>query len=263
MAPLLGAQAHVDAKRGRWLHIHVRPHARGLTKVLKVRLAGHASGSALHAGAALQQQSPQPGASAGRRGCRPAPCSGAAAHGWALGSVFHRRCGSPAGCIRAAGSCGLAAQQHSRCLGPSSGVCVIVCKRAPWLWLRQRQTAQLPSVRSKGILQGQRHPVHLAKLWQFRDDGVVLIHAITGSKQAGMYVHFLLGRQLACVIAFEAGICLPGDGLLPWLIFGEAQAAMSVLHAALGSARANAKLWPPQVTAQHMYVHQPPARRWA
>ena len=43
VAPLLGAQAHVDAKRGRWLHIHVRPHARGLTKILRVRLLGLAA----------------------------------------------------------------------------------------------------------------------------------------------------------------------------------------------------------------------------
>ena len=37
VAPLLGAQAHVDAKRAKWLHVHVRPHARGLTKILRVR----------------------------------------------------------------------------------------------------------------------------------------------------------------------------------------------------------------------------------
>ena len=38
VAPLLGAHAHVDARRAKWLHVHVRPHARGLLKCVRVSM---------------------------------------------------------------------------------------------------------------------------------------------------------------------------------------------------------------------------------
>ncbi len=37
VAPLLGAAAAVDAAHPRWLHVHVRPPARGLIKTVRVR----------------------------------------------------------------------------------------------------------------------------------------------------------------------------------------------------------------------------------
>lgn len=37
VAPLLGAAASVDASHPRWLHVHVRPPARGLLKTVRVR----------------------------------------------------------------------------------------------------------------------------------------------------------------------------------------------------------------------------------
>ena len=37
VAPLLGAAAAVDAGHARWLHVHVRPPARGLLKTVRVR----------------------------------------------------------------------------------------------------------------------------------------------------------------------------------------------------------------------------------
>jgi len=36
LAPLLGANPKVDRSHPRWLHVHVRPHVRGLLKLLKV-----------------------------------------------------------------------------------------------------------------------------------------------------------------------------------------------------------------------------------
>ena len=36
LAPLLGANPEVDRLHPRWLHVHVRPHVRGLLKLLKV-----------------------------------------------------------------------------------------------------------------------------------------------------------------------------------------------------------------------------------
>ena len=36
LAPLLGANPEVDRSHPRWLHVHVRPHVRGLLKLLKV-----------------------------------------------------------------------------------------------------------------------------------------------------------------------------------------------------------------------------------
>ena len=39
VAPLLGAHAHVDARRTKWLHVHVRPHARGLLKCVRVSMS--------------------------------------------------------------------------------------------------------------------------------------------------------------------------------------------------------------------------------
>lgn len=38
-APLLGAGPQVDRSHPRWLHVHVRPHVRGLLKLLKVLTA--------------------------------------------------------------------------------------------------------------------------------------------------------------------------------------------------------------------------------
>ena len=40
VAPLMGAQAAVDASHPRWLHVRVRPPVRGLLKVVKVRPGG-------------------------------------------------------------------------------------------------------------------------------------------------------------------------------------------------------------------------------
>ena len=37
VAPLLGAAASVDSSHPKWLHIHVRPPARGLLKTVRVR----------------------------------------------------------------------------------------------------------------------------------------------------------------------------------------------------------------------------------
>jgi hypothetical protein len=37
VAPLLGAAAAVDVAHPRWLHVHVRPPARGLIKTVRVR----------------------------------------------------------------------------------------------------------------------------------------------------------------------------------------------------------------------------------
>ena len=37
VAPLLGAAATVDPGHARWLHVHVRPPARGLLKTVRVR----------------------------------------------------------------------------------------------------------------------------------------------------------------------------------------------------------------------------------
>ena len=36
VAPLMGAAVHVDKSHARWLHVHVRPHVRGLLKVISV-----------------------------------------------------------------------------------------------------------------------------------------------------------------------------------------------------------------------------------
>ena len=36
VAPLLGASPSLDASHKRWLHVHVRPHARGMLKTVKV-----------------------------------------------------------------------------------------------------------------------------------------------------------------------------------------------------------------------------------
>ncbi len=36
VAPLLGAAASVDSSHPRWLHVHVRPPARGLLKTVRV-----------------------------------------------------------------------------------------------------------------------------------------------------------------------------------------------------------------------------------
>ncbi len=38
VAPLLGAAASVDSGHPRWLHVHVRPPARGLLKTVRVRV---------------------------------------------------------------------------------------------------------------------------------------------------------------------------------------------------------------------------------
>lgn len=38
VAPLIGADPCVDASHKRWLHIHVRPHARGMLKTIRVSL---------------------------------------------------------------------------------------------------------------------------------------------------------------------------------------------------------------------------------
>ena len=32
----MGAAVHVDKAHARWLHVHVRPHVRGLLKVISV-----------------------------------------------------------------------------------------------------------------------------------------------------------------------------------------------------------------------------------
>lgn len=37
VAPLIGAEAHTDADHKRWLHVHVRPNARGMLKTVRVR----------------------------------------------------------------------------------------------------------------------------------------------------------------------------------------------------------------------------------
>lgn len=44
VAPLLGAEASIDQQHGRWLHVHVRPHVRGLLKVIKVGCVGSVLG---------------------------------------------------------------------------------------------------------------------------------------------------------------------------------------------------------------------------
>lgn len=36
VAPLLGSSAYVDQAHPKWLHLHVRPHARGLAKTVRV-----------------------------------------------------------------------------------------------------------------------------------------------------------------------------------------------------------------------------------
>ena len=35
-APLVGADCYIDADHPRWLHVHVRPHARALLKAIRV-----------------------------------------------------------------------------------------------------------------------------------------------------------------------------------------------------------------------------------
>ena len=36
VAPLLGSAPAIDQAHARWLHLHVRPHARGLAKTVRV-----------------------------------------------------------------------------------------------------------------------------------------------------------------------------------------------------------------------------------